>query len=149
MSYMADFNELVTEKLKEFEDIQKARLGDIVTQAKELFGSQIDDIRSVSATNVEEDIKQQSNQSEQFQEEQEDLLKDLLQKWAWWLLKHFDQRLYDDSLYAEFTHDYQDDWSIDLKEEEQDPQEDDYELEEEEQEPEEDITVEDEMAAAL
>ena len=63
MSYMANFNELVTEKLKEFEGIQKARLGDIVTQAKELFGSQVDDIRSLSAIKVEEDFKQQSNQS--------------------------------------------------------------------------------------
>ena len=63
MSYMANFNELVTEKLKEFEDIQKARLGDIVTQAKDLFGSQVDDSRSLSETIVEEDIKQQSNQS--------------------------------------------------------------------------------------
>ena len=92
-------------------------MGDIVALAKDLFGSQIDDARSLSATNVEENIKQQSNQSEQFQEEQEDLLKDLLQKWAWWLLKHFDQRLYDDSLYVDFTHDYQDDWSIELEDE--------------------------------
>ena len=93
-------------------------MGDIVTQAKDLFGSQIDDIRSLSATNVEENIKQQSNQNEQFQKDQGDLLKGLEMKWAWWLLKHFDQRLYDDALYADFTDDYQDDWSIDLKEEE-------------------------------
>ena len=118
MSYMAKFNELVTEQLKEFEDIQKTRLADIVTQAKDLFGSQVDDIRSLSATNVEEDIKQQSNQTEEFQKDQEGILKDLEQKWAWWLLKHYDQKQYDDSLYANFTDDYQDDWSIELEEEE-------------------------------
>lgn len=123
MSYMAKFNELVTEQLKEFEDIQKTRLADIVLQAKDLFGSQVDDIRSLSATNVEDGMKQQSNQSEQFQKDQEDLQKGLEQKWAWWLLKHYDQKLYDDSLYVDFTDDYQDEWSIDLEEEEIDSKE--------------------------
>ena len=54
---MANFNEEVTEKLRNDEEMKAAQVETLITQAKELFVQQLDHIQSLTIDNVDSELK--------------------------------------------------------------------------------------------
>ena len=57
ISDMANFNEEVTEKLRNDEEMKAAQVETLITQAKELFVQQLDHIQSLTIDNVDSELK--------------------------------------------------------------------------------------------
>ena len=57
ISDMANFNEQVTDKLRNDEEMKAAHVETLITQAKELFVQQLDHIQSLTIDNVDSELK--------------------------------------------------------------------------------------------
>ena len=57
ISDIANFNEQVTEKLRNGEEMNAAHVETLITQAKELFVQQLDHIQSSTTDNIDSELK--------------------------------------------------------------------------------------------
>ena len=57
ISDIANFNEQVTEKLRNDEEMNAAHVETLITQAKELFVQQLDHIQSSTTDNIDSELK--------------------------------------------------------------------------------------------
>ena len=74
---MANFNEQVTEKLRNDEEMNAAHVETLITQAKELFVQQLDHIQFATTYNIDNELKTFTDYQEQSIQDQKKWQEDL------------------------------------------------------------------------